>query len=522
MAKYYFSAVGTNETKTVKAKELLKALADDECVVVFLKNCVIEGEVDIAEAGIALDKNEQYPINKPVMCQACIFKEDVLFTSAQFSEYVGFLSVQFSGVNFSSAQFSGGAFFVLAQFSGNADFRNAQFSGGAFFIYTKFSGYAEFNSAQFSGVDFRNAQFSGGALFSSTQFSEFVDFRNAQFNESVDFTNAQFSGYAFFSPAQFSESVDFSSAKFSEFVDFTNAQFSESVDFTNAQFSESVNFTNAHFSGNAFFDRTKFDTPTSFANVGYEPDTFSRFRRQIPTQFYLDSQHIDEVSNPFFKRYVADQQFLRAFKKEHPILAGIWQWSSDYGRSLGLWAFWSVIFVVFYAFIYGGKYNWKWWGIPLTGITFCFVAMYIWNEVPEAIKDNFHRISDNIGMRVMSGDEQAVKEHLVKDGFLYYITILISITALVISIWGINEFTQEVDFKIDTDTKIETNTSKSGLERFIDYFHYSVVTFTTLGFNYDAELGAKEKVLLMSEVLLGYIILGGLISIFTNKLARRS
>lgn len=115
-------------------------------------------------------------------------------------------------------------------------------------------------------------------------------------------------------------------------VYFTQTRFSGKVDFRGAHFSGEGNFVSAQFSGYAYFSGTKFDTPANFARVRYKSNKFLQFRRQAPTEFYLDSQHIDEVSSPSFKRYVADQQFIRAFKEEHPILAGVWRWSSDYGR----------------------------------------------------------------------------------------------------------------------------------------------------------------------------------------------
>jgi len=55
-------------------------------------------------------------------------------------------------------------------------------------------------------------------------------------------------------------------------------------------------------------------------------------------------------------------------------------------------------------------------------------------------------------------------------------------------------------------------------------FYYSVVTFTTLGFG-DITPKVNEPLMqfyVMVEVVLGYIMLGGLISIFSNKLARRA
>jgi hypothetical protein len=52
--------------------------------------------------------------------------------------------------------------------------------------------------------------------------------------------------------------------------------------------------------------------------------------------------------------------------------------------------------------------------------------------------------------------------------------------------------------------------------------YYSVVTFTTLGFGDVTPITTGASVLVTIEVILGYLMLGGLISIFANKFARRA
>jgi uncharacterized protein YjbI with pentapeptide repeats len=52
--------------------------------------------------------------------------------------------------------------------------------------------------------------------------------------------------------------------------------------------------------------------------------------------------------------------------------------------------------------------------------------------------------------------------------------------------------------------------------------YYSVVTFTTLGFGDISPKTIQAAMWVMAEVIIGYVMLGGLISIFANKLARRS
>ncbi|MGE3633903.1 MAG: pentapeptide repeat-containing protein, partial [Sandaracinaceae bacterium] len=52
-------------------------------------------------------------------------------------------------------------------------------------------------------------------------------------------------------------------------------------------------------------------------------------------------------------------------------------------------------------------------------------------------------------------------------------------------------------------------------------YYFSLVTLTTLGYGDVLPTDPTSQVLAMAEVSLGYMMLGGLISIFSNKLARR-
>jgi hypothetical protein len=52
-------------------------------------------------------------------------------------------------------------------------------------------------------------------------------------------------------------------------------------------------------------------------------------------------------------------------------------------------------------------------------------------------------------------------------------------------------------------------------------FYYSVVTFTTLGFGDIIPKTTTAAFCVTIEVILGYVMLGGLITIFASKLSRR-
>ena len=52
-------------------------------------------------------------------------------------------------------------------------------------------------------------------------------------------------------------------------------------------------------------------------------------------------------------------------------------------------------------------------------------------------------------------------------------------------------------------------------------FYYSIVTFTTLGFGDIIPKTTIAAMCVTVEVILGYVMLGGLITIFASKLSRR-
>ncbi len=57
---------------------------------------------------------------------------------------------------------------------------------------------------------------------------------------------------------------------------------------------------------------------------------------------------------------------------------------------------------------------------------------------------------------------------------------------------------------------------------FLSSFYFSVVTLTTLGYGDILPASPTAQVLVIAEVVIGYLTLGGLISIFASKMARRA
>lgn len=139
--------------------------------------------------------------------------------------------------------------------------------------------------------------------------------------------------------------------------------------------------------------------------------------------------HVRDSRNPLFERYVADENYLTAFKDTprhfYPYL--LWKVTCNCGRSFVLWLLWSLTI--------SGLFGFAYWLFP----------------------------------------------HL-----------------------------------------IHVECPPGRIVSFMTYVYYSIVTFTTLGFGDIMPLSPIGELLVVIEVFIGYMMLGGLISIFANRLSRRA
>lgn len=487
--------IGTEkEPIEVTVDNILNAIAEGKSIKI--EYAIIKGNLSIGKIKDRLERNEN---NRFIICgnisiQSSEIQGHVNFSHAKLGETIDFSEVQFrEKTSFKNAKFGKVISFISAQFEERTDFRYVQFGIGTSFSYAKFKKEIYFSCSKFGEVtdfssaifakntvfekaqfgedtNFERVQFEGNTVFSNSGFGTYVNFggvkfgksisfSRAKFGEKINFSGAQFEGYTDFSHAQFEGETDFNRAKFDgKHTGFNDVKFGEHTVFERAKFGEDIVFSAAQFGKSTFFSGSQFKFPAIFAGVKYWSDsvriTWARWfwkdgiwgkilkrflflpencpegKPQKPAQFHLDSQNIDEVFNPHFKRYVADQQYIRSFKENHPVIYQLWRKTSNCGRSLSLWAGWSLAIAVVFAFIY------RWFG-------------------NESIAFNVDKLND-----------------------------------------------------VPTD--------------FWDYLYYSVVTFTTLGFGDIVPLTKLARLAVGIEVVMGYIMLGGLISIFANKLARRS
>ncbi len=360
---------------------------------IFLTNCIIEGVIVFSNK-IAAEDEELLIVDKEIVCIRCEFKNTLKFEKTLFQKDVFFGNTVFQD----SVHFSG------IVFQNTCDFGESVFAESALF---------------------RGTVFNGMTRFSKTRFQTVADFNDVQFSENAVFKGAIFEDTSHFNRAIFNKKLDFAQARFADTADFNESTFREETDFTSARFAVAASFRNVSFNSDTIWQwlRNKFT---------HQPEQ--------PTEFYLDNEDINGVSNPFFKRYVSDQLFIRAFKEVHPFWAIVWKWSSDYGRSLALWAFWSLLIALSFSLVYMAAPTW--------------LPAWVREVMPQ-----FHQVT---------GDQ--------------------------------------------TDEPLT----------FWKSFYFSIVTFTTLGFGDVVADNTSARILVTLEVIFGYIMLGGLISIFANKLASRS
>jgi len=290
-------------------------------------------------------------------------------------------------------------------------------------------------------VDFWKTVFGGEVSIHGTTFGAKAGFRNAIFKQSVDFGSVTFTCDADFGDVVFRKTASFVFAIFTQSAFFSYACFYGAVNFYQARFTKRVTFVGSVLSQPAVFGEVKLDENTvskGLWNYIFHPilrgpfwlDTVGKVTldKAIVTDIYSINTNtvMDASSNPRLKRYIDDEQWIESWRMNpngrwwrEPIFR-LWELTSHCGRSIKLWAFWSLLIAFVFGFLHNG--------------------------------------------------------HIVI----------------------------------------------KSVHNWYTPFYFSVVTFTTLGFGDVKPADWIGQFWITLEVVLGYVMLGGLISIFANKFARRS
>jgi uncharacterized protein YjbI with pentapeptide repeats len=313
-------------------------------------------------------------------------------------------------------------------------------------------------------VDFSYARFCGDANFEVAKFSGTAFFRAAQFSGGAYFGRAQFSGWALFNSAKFSNGAPFWEAEFSDRADFCGAQFSGTVFFNAAQFCLSANFSSSQFSGETIFSGAQFHEEVKFNSA--------RFLENADfTSMELKKYNKCEMSETYFYNILGLDEFIEKNKNKF-------------------------------------KYSNKTEFLPDNFL------LKLGQESSIHLPIISRKIKDD--MYLLSFKKKHPKTH-----FIWWLFADCGRSLLRWALWSIlfAVLFASVFFSMGPDAfSINSKLPYSG----ITMLYYSVITFTTLGFGDVIPNTIVASIVVMLEVILGYIMLGGLISILANKLARRS
>lgn len=427
--------------------------------------------VEISFEGITFEKKVYFnnaQFHGRVKFDRVIFSEDVYFGGACFFEEAFFGKARFSGtVHFSRTQFSGDVSFVGSQFHINTFFWNTQFTGKAKFTAGKFV----------ESVDFRQAHFDKNAEFAYAQFSGRTDFRDTLFQEKADFNQANFAGETVFGQTKFYKEVSFWGSQFSEKTDFRQAHFLGEVVFAEAQFLKRTTFWGAKFFNKADFVRVQFYAETSFVSAQFLGITI------------FNQAKFNELAN-FDNFYLKDVE--RIFMEECYFfdISGLLE------------------------FIEHNKKKFKFSRRPHKNE---FLPDHFTLILGEKAAAKYPLIDRKIR------DDTFLASFRKRHPFWHHLWWLSTDCGRSFRVLGAWCFVISVFFAAVYRIFLPDAFHTTGLEfTWISSLYFSFITFTTLGFGDITPIKSLAQIVVTIEVIMGYGMLGLLISIMANKLARRS
>lgn len=273
-------------------------------------------------------------------------------------------------VNFSGSKFFGDFDFGFGTVEGKCSFRDCTFSGVANFKNRVFQSGTSFAQSKFrssSKPNFENANFADKTSFQGAEFNTPVSFRNSEFHNEpiffektkfkkpVEFQFVEFHAPASFVDAQFKSAADFRSMNSKYEFDLSGACFSTVPNFLFAQFTEPPSFEGVEVSsplGEKPTDQTD-DPRKGFlrrCKIASGPEISHRFRK---LKSLAIAGHDHRLEMDFFageiqaKRFWHDKPGSGAFN-----IGFLYQWFSDFGRSLARpFSYW-VVMLFFFNLIY--------------------------------------------------------------------------------------------------------------------------------------------------------------------------
>lgn len=429
-----------------------------------------------------------------------VFPGDISFDEMEIKKNIYFEWTRFFGeANFDLVKFHGTTDFNLARFTGNANFAGNSFFERANFYKVEFNGVTNFNISEFSKdcvfayakffkqVGFNQAEFFGRANFDFAGFLGKVDFDRVKFSLQSDFNETQFLGEAYFNEANFLSETDFSNVEFSKEIDFYKAKFYGEAKFYDTSFLKTVDFKDVIFLEKTSFSNSLFSELVDFMDTKFLKEAIFRetiFLKRVDFSDTTFTKNVNFIGTKFSGEVIfSNTKFLE--------------------------------------------------GAELTFCHFNDVKGLLEDKDLIFFKKTKYKLED---MKFFLGDKSAAQYPVInrkaKDAWfledykkqhpnIYRVWKISSDCGQKLSWWAGWSLGIALVFAF-IFMLLGSGAFEARHYTWFSYFYYSIVTFTTLGFGDITPIKWYSEIAVTLEVILGYIMLGGLISIFATKLARRS
>jgi uncharacterized protein YjbI with pentapeptide repeats len=304
--------------------------------------------------------------------------------------------------------------------------------------------------------------------FTGFVFPEDIEFKNIEFNKDVSFRHAIFKGRANFEDASFTKGSVFSSAQFILKANFKQAYFSSWVGFRKTVFHGGAIFKDATISGNVDFGGAIFHQNVNFEKAEFQSRSFFG---------QVEFVNINKVNlNGTFLYDSFDLlEYIEKNRKKSKRLIGV---------------------------------------------------KYLPNTFKFIIGDNTQYRNPILSKHIKN--DIYLMSFRKKNPCLYFLWWLFADCGRSLLKWALWSLGIAILFALLYWIVIPcfefTNPKFAGSQvtDFWSYLYFSFVTFTTLGFGDIVGIHWVSKLFVTIEVIAGYVMLGGLISIFANKLSLRN
>jgi len=334
----------------------------------------------------------------------------------------------------------------------------------------------------FGKADFLYANFHGDVDFSDVRFKEKVNFSNAIFKTKAIFIDAIFCQSAFFRDAEFHGDADFSSVELYKGgeVDFTDAKFKQEADFNSSKFYGTVVFNNATFNLSALFSDAILEQ-AKFRSITFPKDT--DFQRVCLTNCAFYGSNIKEVNLTgaiWIEKITSNQVIPEERSRNYEEAKGVYRNIKNSYKAFGNYDMAANFYYREMECV--RKHNYPLTRLLTLGFIWHVIILYLFCGYGEK-----HR-------RIVIGAAIIVFSFAA----LYYPNPWG---------WGFIELKgANWEHKVWSDA--------------ITAIHFSIVTFTTLGYGNIYPVNLPAKVATALEVIFGYVVFGALVALVVWKISR--